>query len=155
MRRVFKVIGYILLSLVVLLVVGLAYVFISANNKSKANLSQLSDEVKTISADGFSFRDLNKNGKLDTYEDKRQPVESRVSDLLSQMTLEEKVGTMFINIIKTNSKGELAELPEFGSMLSFVFPSNSELIVGKKMNNFNFKPGTHESWLLGKTIFRK
>jgi len=143
MRRVFKVIGYILLSLVVLLVVGLAYVFISANNKSKANLSQLSDEVKTISADGFSFRDLNKNGKLDTYEDKRQPVESRVSDLLSQMTLEEKVGTMFINIIKTNSKGELAELPEFGSMLSFVFPSNSELIVGKKMNNFNLLQTGH------------
>ncbi len=137
MKRVFKATGYIVLSLVVLFAIGLAYLFISANNKSKTNLSQLSDEVKTISVDGFSFRDLNKNGKLDTYEDKRQPTESRVSDLLSQMTLEEKAGTMFINIIKTHSKGELAELPEFGSMLSFVFPSNSELIIVKKMNNFN------------------
>ncbi len=143
MKRVFKVIGYIILSLVFLLVIGLAYMFISANNKSKANLSQLRDEVKTISVDGFSFRDLNKNEKLDTYEDKRQPIESRVSNLLSQMTLEEKAGTMFINIIKTHSRGELAELPEFGSILSFVFPSNSELIVVKKMNNFNLLQTGH------------
>jgi beta-glucosidase len=27
------------------------------------------------------FRDLNKNGKLDIYEDPRQPVEARVEDL--------------------------------------------------------------------------
>src|SRR5574338_18718 len=34
--------------------------------------------------------DLNKNGKKDIYEDLSQPVEKRVADLLSQMTLEEK-----------------------------------------------------------------
>ncbi len=34
--------------------------------------------------------DLNKNGKKDIYEDPAQPIEARVSDLLSQMTLEEK-----------------------------------------------------------------
>ena len=27
---------------------------------------------------GFRFRDLNKNGKLDVYEDPRQPIEARV-----------------------------------------------------------------------------
>ena len=31
---------------------------------------------------GFAFRDLNKNGKLDIYEDPRQPIEARVEDLL-------------------------------------------------------------------------
>ena len=35
---------------------------------------------------GLVFRDLNKNGKLDVYEDPRQPVEARVEDLLRQMT---------------------------------------------------------------------
>ena len=44
---------------------------------------------KTI--DGYTFRDLNKNGKLDVYEDARQPVSARVNDLLSQMTLAEKL----------------------------------------------------------------
>jgi len=34
--------------------------------------------------------DLNKNGKKDIYEDPTQPVEKRIDDLLSQMTLEEK-----------------------------------------------------------------
>ena len=31
------------------------------------------------------YRDLNKNGKLDIYEDKNQSVENRVNDLISQM----------------------------------------------------------------------
>jgi beta-glucosidase len=34
--------------------------------------------------------DLNKNGKKDIYEDPLQPIEKRVADLISQMTLEEK-----------------------------------------------------------------
>ncbi|MEH3107526.1 MAG: glycoside hydrolase family 3 C-terminal domain-containing protein [Sphingomonas fennica] len=41
-----------------------------------------------------AWRDLNHNGRLDPYEDARQPVERRVDDLLGQMTLAEKVGTM-------------------------------------------------------------
>lgn len=34
--------------------------------------------------------DFNKNGRLDIYEDSRQPAEARVNDLLKQMTMEEK-----------------------------------------------------------------
>src|SRR5438477_8431256 len=34
--------------------------------------------------------DLNKNGKKDIYEDPTQPIEKRIADLLSQMTIEEK-----------------------------------------------------------------
>jgi len=44
----------------------------------------------------FSFKDLNRNGTLDPYEDWRMPVEKRVADLLSRMTLEEKAGLMQI-----------------------------------------------------------
>ncbi len=42
--------------------------------------------------------DLNKNGKLDVYEDARQPIDKRVEDLLERMTLEEKtcqLGTLY------------------------------------------------------------
>jgi len=37
-----------------------------------------------------TYRDLNKNGRLDVYENPRATVDARVEDLLSQMTLEEK-----------------------------------------------------------------
>ena len=54
---------------------------------------------KKSSTENDKCQFLNKNGKLDLYEDYREPIESRLDDLLSQMTLEEKAGTMFINII--------------------------------------------------------
>ena len=37
-------------------------------------------------------RDLNKNGKIDPYQNWRLPVEQRVEDLLARMTLQEKIG---------------------------------------------------------------
>src|ERR1043165_8213912 len=36
------------------------------------------------------YMDLNKNGKMDAYENPDLPIERRIDDLLSQMTLEEK-----------------------------------------------------------------
>ncbi len=62
--------------------------------------------------DGFPYRDLNKNGRLDVYEDPRQPTEARVEDLLGQMTLEEKAGLFFMNGVQVNPDGSLDEDPE-------------------------------------------
>src|SRR5690606_21307732 len=53
--------------------------------------------VKLIEVDGFKFKDLNKNGKLDKYEDWRLANEERSNDLVSKMSLEEKVGFMLIS----------------------------------------------------------
>ena len=47
--------------------------------------------VQEIQQDGHSFLDLNANERLDVYEDERIPIEKRVSNLLSLMTLEEKI----------------------------------------------------------------
>ena len=47
---------------------------------------------------GISYYDLNKNGHLDIYENPTLAVEERVSALLSQMTLEEKVGQMLTSL---------------------------------------------------------
>jgi len=55
-----------------------------------------SKSVKMIPVDGLQFKDLNKNGKLDKYEDWRLPYSERAKDLVSKMTLEEKAGMMLI-----------------------------------------------------------
>lgn len=57
----------------------------------------------------FIFKDLNKNQKLDVYEDWRQPLDKRVANLVSQMTLEEKVGMLLINTLNAGEKGKLTE----------------------------------------------
>ncbi|WP_428773337.1 glycoside hydrolase family 3 N-terminal domain-containing protein [Vibrio sp.] len=63
--------------------------------------------VEIISKDGYQFKDLNKNGRLDVYEDWRLPVAERVEDLVSQMTLEEKVGMMLIDTMNAGAYGKL------------------------------------------------
>lgn len=59
--------------------------------------------------DQLQFKDLNKNGKLDAYEDWRQPVAARIDDLISQMTLKEKVGMMLINTLNADAEGQMTE----------------------------------------------
>jgi beta-glucosidase len=58
-----------------------------------------------------SFRDLNKNGRLDPYEDPTRPIDERVEDLLAQMTLAEKAGLLFHNIAPVNPNGTLEPPP--------------------------------------------
>ena len=50
-----------------------------------------------ITVNGFTFSDLNKNGKLDKYEDYRLSVQDRIQDLINQMTTDEKA-SMLIGI---------------------------------------------------------
>jgi len=47
-----------------------------------------------LTVDGLTFKDLDKNGKLDPYEDWRLPAEVRVADLVQRMNLEELAGLM-------------------------------------------------------------
>jgi beta-glucosidase len=53
--------------------------------------------VAIIEKKGLKFKDLNKNGKLDKYEDWRLTPTERSKDLLSKMSVEEKAGFMLIN----------------------------------------------------------
>ena len=50
--------------------------------------------VPIIQRDGLRFKDLNRSGAVDSYEDWRLTPEARARDLVSRMTLEEKAGTM-------------------------------------------------------------
>lgn len=47
-----------------------------------------------VEENGFAFKDLNKNGELDIYEDWRQAVDERAADLVKQMSVEEMAGLM-------------------------------------------------------------
>jgi beta-glucosidase len=71
--------------------------------------SRLLQSTLLSSEGGFAFRDLNKNGRPDIYEDARQPIDARVEDLLGRMTLAEKAGMLFINGAFVNADGSLEE----------------------------------------------
>jgi beta-glucosidase len=81
----------------------------------------------------FTYRDLNKNGRLDVYEDPRQPLATRVEDLLSQMTLEDKAGLLFFNGAAVNDDGSLAPDPHAPGFGRVAVTQMRE----QKMNHFN------------------
>jgi beta-glucosidase len=94
MKKFLKMLLKLLLAILGLVVLIVIVVFIYVN-RNFLNIEKkdkyASIPVKEITLDGYAFRDLNRNGKLDTYEDTRQSIEARVKDLLSQMTLDEKL----------------------------------------------------------------
>ncbi len=96
-------------------------------------LAKLKPEVKTLDIDGMSFRDLNKNNELDQYEDYRINTAQRVEDLISQMTLEEKVGTLFHPPVTIN--------PDWMFRLYSLFVDGGKLteseIINQHINHFN------------------
>ncbi len=53
-----------------------------------------SSGVQILTKGGYAFKDLNRNGKVDVYEDWRKPVQQRAEDLASQMTIEQIAGLM-------------------------------------------------------------
>src|SRR5579862_7677986 len=50
--------------------------------------------VPLLTVDGLVFKDLNRNGKLDPYEDWRLPAEVRAADLVQRMNVDELAGLM-------------------------------------------------------------
>lgn len=66
------------------------------------------------------------------YRDATLPVEDRVEDLLSRMTLEEKAGLMFHQMAEIGDGGTLA-----GASTEYGLPPTIELISERKINHFN------------------
>lgn len=104
---------------------------------TRRNLALLGQEAPMLTQDGITFRDLNKNGKLDPYEDPRRPMAERVEDLLQQMTIEEKAGMLFHTMIGMNKDGTILEKTGM-----FPLPQTSDMIARRLMNHFNILEGT-------------
>jgi len=60
--------------------------------KGGATLGYTSASLLVV--DGFAFKDLNRNGALDPYEDWRLPADTRAKDLAAQLSIEEIAGLM-------------------------------------------------------------
>ncbi|RLD70277.1 MAG: beta-glucosidase [Bacteroidetes bacterium] len=79
------------------------------HNKGGQTLGYVSSSgVTLIEKSGYAFKDLNKNGTLDAYEDWRLPVDDRAKDLVSQMSVEEMAGLMLYSAhqsIPSGSRG--------------------------------------------------
>ena len=78
--------------------------FIDADGEQK-RLGYLEGYTEIIEADGLKFKDMNRNGELDVYEDWRNDSQTRAEDLVSQLTLEQLAGLMLHQMASTISAG--------------------------------------------------
>ena len=85
MKKVLKISGIVLLAIIVIIVIIGLVIYVKKSNKINENYALLGEEAKEISIGSKVFRDLNKNGKLDIYEDSGASIEDRVNDLIGQM----------------------------------------------------------------------
>ena len=69
--------------------------FILLHQKGGKSISYCPESgVQLLYDKGYAFKDLNKNGKLDIYEDWRMAPEDRAADLASQISIEHIAGLM-------------------------------------------------------------
>jgi beta-glucosidase len=87
----------------------------------------------------FTFKDLNKNNKLDKYEDWRLPIETRIKDLVAQMTLEEKLGFMLISTTRMGGDNVFSAGTQAGPRAPITEGFNEEDQV-QSTNMFTRKP---------------
>lgn len=133
MKKLFKILLFLVLGFAGIIVIALIsfnlyYFFL--NNSAKSVLV----EKKELIFDGHTFRDLNNNGNFDIYEDKSQKAEARVEDLLSQMTIEEKVGLMWHPPIGVSENGEILGKPD---PAVFNMVSSYDILLNKQIRHFN------------------
>ncbi|MEK9613278.1 MAG: glycoside hydrolase family 3 N-terminal domain-containing protein [Flavobacteriaceae bacterium] len=138
-KKIIKLLAFGLGGLFLILLIGYLFYSIKANRSASEYLTQLGPEAPLLVDEGESYRDLNKNGKRDVYENKNKPIDQRVEDLIQQMTVEEKAGSLFIDMIGVNADGTLMEKPSLTDPFSFIMASTSEMTIGKQMNHFNIR----------------
>lgn len=136
-KKILKTIAKIIGGLLALILLILLFFYVQSVIEENRNENLLGDSAPEMSFDGVAFRDLNKNGELDLYEDSRETVDVRVNDLLSKMNLEEKAGLMFITMAGMTSKGALSNRKSLINPISLLLPANMTMIAKKKMNHFN------------------
>ncbi len=142
MKKVYKIAGIVVVAIIILIVIAVSIMYFKRSIQIKENYALIGNEAPLINVEGKQFRDLNKNGELDIYEDIRENTDKRIANLLGEMTLEEKAGTMFVTMIGMTKEGDPLDMPFISTnglemALSFMLPSSSEMIARKKMNSFN------------------
>ena len=80
---------------------------------------------KVIREDGLYFRDINGDGKLNTYKDWRKSPKERAKALAEDLSAEEKIGLLFLNSWKMGMEQEDKEI------LSFIKEKHSIVLLNK------------------------
>lgn len=127
--------------------------------ETQAALSAASAD-KFIQVDGLYFKDLNSNGTLDVYEDWRQDVDARVADLVSQMTMQEKAGTLLFACVAGQNGSTVtdfnADITGFGgggsdaavaasaSVVSLEHPAINSREPRVEVNGLQFQPTAYQ-----------
>ena len=142
MKKLLRILLHIAVAIVLIAVATYLFFIIKWNRESSKNMALLGKEAPVLIIDGQQFRDLNKNGKLDIYEDSRASVEARTEDLISQMSTEEKAGMLFIQMMIMGEEGELNEIPSLSNPFSLILPNTSSMVAKKLMNHFNILQAT-------------
>ena len=135
----------------VICLIAIIFIYATANYfkpfEKISNLKSLYGEVKILVIDNQEFRDLNKNGILDKYEDRRLAADIRSDDLLSKMTIDEKIGQMFHPpfILKPDLFMFLYEIAIRGNKLT------ETQILQENITHFNLY-GNPNPYVLGRKI---
>ncbi len=96
-------------------------------------LSYIEGVTPILEVDGLKFKDMNKNGALDAYEDWRLADAERIDNLISQMTYEEMIGTLLtFNVDLSNARHVIEEF----HITSLLFNLNgTPITVTNTLNN--------------------
>ncbi|WP_208327708.1 glycoside hydrolase family 3 N-terminal domain-containing protein [Janthinobacterium sp. 75] len=84
-----------------------------------------------LKVDGYTFKDMNRNGKIEPYEDWRLTAEARADDLLSRMSLDEKAGLMMHGTAPT-----VSDPSGIGLGGAYDLAALQDLIVKQYVNTF-------------------
>ena len=103
---------------------------VSAQAQRRAQPAITTRNAPVLEQSGFRFRDLDRNGKVDPYEDWRLTPAARARDLVARMTLEEKAGAMMHGTARSGGPMGVA-----GVGAGYDSAANRRLIADVKVNS--------------------
>ena len=101
-----------------------------AQNASRRQPTIASRAVPVLEQGGLRFRDLERNGRLDPFEDWRLTPAARARDLVARMTLEEKAGAMMHGTARAGG-----QMGGAGVGTGYDTAANRRLIADAKVNS--------------------
>jgi beta-glucosidase len=107
-----------LISCLLFFIVGISIINAQAIQRNTTQPHLGYRNAKILVMDGLQFKDLNKNGQLDPYEDWRLTNEQRSRDLLSRMTIEDKIGFMLISSAALKNESSFGSTTNTGTVSS-------------------------------------
>ena len=122
-----------------------AYTIIPADETTgQEMLTYLEGITPILEVDGLKFKDMNKNGALDVYEDWRKADAERSADIIAQMNIDELLGLLYC--VNTPVEEARAIIEEFNLTCQLFNLNGSPISITNTLNNLQAKA---ESMRLG------